>query len=219
MNNNLILVDDHAVVRAGYRRLLETEPDLTIVGECGNAEEALALLARQPCCLLVLDASLPGKSGLDLLRRVTLRWPELPVLMFSMHEYPSVAAQALRLGARGYVTKASDSQTLVQAVRHVLAGKVFLSPDIMMSLPEFLGAARNTIQRLGLGPRELDVVRLLSEGRTLADTALSMGISSKTVSNYLSQIKSKLTLNTDFELAFWAWANGVASAPPQLRDS
>ncbi|HEY1102285.1 MAG TPA: response regulator transcription factor [Burkholderiaceae bacterium] len=216
---NLILVDDHAVVRAGYRRLLESEPDLVIVGECGNAEEALEMLARQACCLLILDASLPGKSGLDLLRRVTNRWPDLPVLILSMHEYPSVAAQALRLGARGYVTKASDSQTLVQAVRHVLTGRVFLSPDIMMSLPEFLGAASNTIQRLGLGPRELDVVRLLSEGRTLADTALSMGISSKTVSNYLSQIKSKLALNTDFELAFWAWTNGVASAPPLLGDS
>lgn len=210
----LILVDDHAVVRAGYRRFLETEPDLCIVGECSNAEEAYQLLTRQRCDLLVLDASLPGRSGLDLLRRVTTRWPELPVLILSMHDSASVAAQALKLGARGYVTKSSDPQTLVTAVQHVLRGQLFLSPDLMQSLPRFLGTGSGAIQQLG--PRELDVVRLLAEGHTLDETANAMGISSKTVSNYLSQIKSKLSLNTDFELAFWAWSNGIASAPPTL---
>ncbi len=214
----LILVDDHAVVRSGYRRFLESEAELSIVGECGNADEAYLLLQRQGCDLLVLDASLPGKSGLDLLRRVNVRWPQLPVLVLSMHDSPSVAAQALRLGARGYVTKSSDPQTLVTAVQHVLRGQIFLSPDILQSLPQFLGhGAASAIQQLG--PRELDVVRLLAEGHTLDATAVTMGISSKTVSNYLSQIKTKLSLNTDFELAFWAWSNGIASAPPILSQA
>jgi DNA-binding NarL/FixJ family response regulator len=134
MTLHVMLVDDHAVVRAGYRRLLELEPDCVVSAECGDADAAYALLQQRnppPVDVIVLDLSMPGRSGFDLLRRVALRWPVVRRLVFSMHDSPAMVAQALAAGADGFVTKSSPPEVLVAALRRVAAGEQrVLSPDI-----------------------------------------------------------------------------------------
>ncbi|MCZ8014194.1 MAG: response regulator transcription factor [Limnobacter sp.] len=234
LESRIILVDDHAAVRSGYKRFIDTEHDLRVVGEACNAEEAFALLKTIPCDALVLDISMPGQSGLELIKRVRLKWPRLPLVVLSMHDSPVVASKALEQGAKGYVTKSSDPDELIIALRKAMNEQTHLSPDIQSQgliienvhsqpgLPvheaeghSVDGATTNTS---GLTPREVDVVRLLVEGKTIDQVATSLGISSKTVSNNLSQIRQKVGVQTDFELAFWAWSQGFGRKPPGFGD-
>lgn len=204
LRNTIILVDDHAAVRAGYRRFLDDEHDMLVVGEAANSEQAYELLGQTGCDVLVLDISLPGQSGLDLLKRILIKWPKQRVIVLSMHDSPVIADKALQLGAMGYVTKSSEPEELVMAIRRTAAGLQYQSKDLA-----------SEDQAAALTARETDIVRLLVQGKTLDQVAESLGISSKTVSNNLSQIRQKLGLNTDFELAAWAWSQGLAEAPPR----
>lgn len=204
LRNTIILVDDHAAVRAGYRRFLDDEHDMLVVGEAANSEQAYELLGQTGCDVLVLDISLPGQSGLDLLKRILIKWPKQRVIVLSMHDSPVIADKALQLGAMGYVTKSSEPEELVMAIRRTAAGLQYQSKDLA-----------SEEQAAALTARETDIVRLLVQGKTLDQVAESLGISSKTVSNNLSQIRQKLGLNTDFELAAWAWSQGLAEAPPR----
>lgn len=204
IRSSIVLVDDHAAVRAGYRRFIDCEHDLKVVGEASNSDQAFELLRKQDCDVLVLDISLPGQSGLDLIKRVLIKWPKLKILVLSMHDSPVIADKAIALGAKGYVTKSSDPDELVLALRSTLGGHVYVSRDI-----------EGQQQKSELSARETDVVRLLLEGKTIDQTAELLGISSKTVSNNLSQIRQKLGLQTDFELASWAWSKGLVPPPPQ----
>lgn len=205
LKSRIILVDDHAAVRAGYRRFIECEHELEVVGEAGSAEQAYDLLQQKPCDVLVLDISLPGQSGLDLIKRLLLKHPKLLILVLSMHDSPVIAEKALALGAKGYVTKSSEPDELVDALRRIIGGVSYLSKDI-----------ESQQSKAELSAREMDIVRLLVEGKTIDQTAESLGISSKTVSNNLSQIRQKLGLQTDFELTAWAWSNGLGASLPKM---
>lgn len=132
----VMLVDDHAVVREGYRRLLALETDIEVTGEFASTAEALQALQRDAVStqVLVVDISMPGRDGMDLLRRVRLWWPALKVLVFSMHDSPALVVQALRLGAMGYITKSSPPEDLVAAVRHAAEGQMVLSADVASSV-------------------------------------------------------------------------------------
>ena len=132
----VMLVDDHAVVREGYRRLLTLETDIQVTGEYANADEVLAALRADAVStqVLVMDLSMPGRDGMELLRRVRLWWPALQVLVFSMHDSPALVLQALRTGAMGYITKSSPPQDLVAAVRHAAQGQMVLSSDVADAL-------------------------------------------------------------------------------------
>ena len=200
----VMLVDDHAVVRAGYRRLLADEPDLRVVAEHADADAAYAALLALPpgeVELLVLDLSMPGRSGLDLLRRVRQRWPALPVLVFSMHDSPALVAQALQAGAAGFVTKSSEPAALVAALRRVARGETgVLSPDIA-------GAAASpaaTAPQQMLSAREFEVLRGLVEGLTVDQIAARLHLSGKTVSNYQTQIRQRLGVSTAVDLLRYA---------------
>jgi DNA-binding NarL/FixJ family response regulator len=199
-----MLVDDHAVVRAGYRRLLEDESDLEVVAEHGHAEAAYTALGAQllPAMdVLVLDLSMPGRSGLDVLRRVGVRWPSLRCLVFSMHDSPAMVAQALQAGAAGFVTKRSEPAELVQAIRRVAAGqRQVLSSDIAHALQDL----KSTPPHLALTAREFDVLQGLVRGHSLEEIAQALHISSKTVSNVQSQIRQRLGLSTAVELLHYA---------------
>ena len=195
----IVLVDDHAVVRAGYRRFLEQEPGYSVIGEAASGEEAYALLQRISPDIVLLDLSMPGLGGLSSLRRFKLRWPLLPVLVFSMHDTVAFATHALRAGANGYVTKGSDPQLMVDAVRSVLGGGVALSPDVRQRL-EHVAADIRASPTLGLSVREFDIFRMIATGKNHEDIAQLLNLSIKTVSNNHSAIRQKLGVTTDIEL-------------------
>lgn len=196
----ILLVDDHAVVREGYRRLLERRPDLRVEAEAGSAEEALQRLREVSPDVIILDLSLPNMGGIELTRRILQRHPEARILAFSMHRDPLFASQALRAGALGYVTKSSSPDVLVQAVYKIARGEKVLSPDIAPDIAlTLLQGESNPVGQLS--PREFEILRLLLDGLGVDEIGNILNISPKTVQNGHYQIKVKLGVKTDIELA------------------
>lgn len=208
MGIRILLADDHAIVRAGYRRLLEAENDFVVVAEADSADGAYEALRTNEVDVVIMDVSMPGKSGLDALRRIRARWSSLRVLVVTMHDSPSLATQAVRSGANGFVTKSSSPDFVVNSVRSVMSGRLVLSPDIAnaLALQQF-DAGGDALTRLS--PREFEVFRLLVGGRSIEAVADAMSISAKTVSNYHTIIKQKLAASSDFDLARIALQAGM----------
>jgi DNA-binding NarL/FixJ family response regulator len=207
----VLLVDDHAVVREGYRRLLERSQDIRVVGEAGNSADAYQLMCQCNPAVVVMDISLPDVSGIEAARRMLAREPGVRVLMFSMHEESIFAARALQAGARGYITKASAPEILIDAVRAVARGEIFLSRDIAQTL-----ALKNLLDDdaalKSLSAREFEIMRLLAFGQTLAVIAGKLGLSYKTVANHQSAIRQKLKAPTAVELLRIAQRGGLVPA-------
>lgn len=195
----VLLVDDHAVVREGYRRLLEKRGDIIVVGEAGNGADAYDCFCKLAPNVVVLDIALPGLSGIETMRRILARDPKTRVLMFSMYEDDIYADRALKAGASGYVTKASAPNVLVEAVHTIARGRQYLSPDIAQKL-----ALRVTTGTAGsatsLSPREFEILRLLVKGMPVKDIAETMGLNPKTVANHQSAIKQKLGAESGLQL-------------------
>lgn len=205
---SVLLVDDHAVVREGYRRLLERHGGIAVIGEAADAATAHSLF----CCLdpqiVVMDITLPGTSGIETMRRMLIHKPDARVLMFSMHEDAIFATRALQAGAFGYVTKASAPHVLVEAIHAVAAGRKYLSPEMAQKLAlRACGGAKTD----ALSAREFEVLRLLAQGQTVKEIAESMGLSPKTVANHQSTIKQKLEADTAIQLLRKASELGLES--------
>lgn len=206
------LADDHAVVRAGYRRLLELEPDMAVVAEFGDVDSAYSALTsadasvRAVADLLVLDLSMPGRSGLELLRRLNARLPALPVLVFTMHDGAAMLDQCLRAGAAGFVTKSSAPEVLVDAVRRAARGEIALSPD-MAALVARQPASGPPHERLTA--REFDILQQLIAGRAVEDIAQNLRLSTKTVANYQTSIRQTLGVGSAVELLRYAREHGL----------
>lgn len=196
----LLLVDDHAVVREGYRRLLESRPDLTVAGEAATGREALDQYRLLAPDVLVLDLGLPDIGGVELIRRLVQRHADARILVFTMHREPIYANQALRAGALGYITKSSSPDELVAAVYQVAARRKVLSPDIAPDLALALLAPSGT-PLTELSPREFEILRLRLDGRSSEEIGERLSIAVKTVQNCHYQIKMKLGVRTDIELA------------------
>jgi len=202
----ILLVDDHAVVRAGYRRFLERSEDLRVLGEAEDADEGFRLWTRHAPDVTVVDLAMRGAGGLTLLMRVAERSPAARCLVFSMYEDPLVAQRALEAGACGYVTKSSQPEVLVQAVRSAHAGQVYLSADIVQARAAIAQDARRLASLTG---REHEIFRLLAQGRSVAQIAGLMNLSAKTVANHQSQIRDKLDLATPAALVHLALRHGL----------
>jgi DNA-binding NarL/FixJ family response regulator len=206
--HTIALADDHAVVRAGYRRLLELEPELAVVAEYADAEAAYFGLAQQQdgeVELLVLDLSMPGRGGLEMLRRLRQRRPGLKVLVFTMHESVALMSQCRDAGANGYVTKSSDPVQLVAAVRAALAGESVWPAALAAGLREGSPHER-------LSPREFDVLQHLLAGRGVEQIAQILHLSPKTVANYQTLVRQKLGIGTAVELLHYAREHGLATS-------
>ncbi len=208
----LLLVDDHPVVRAGYQRLLEQDGELRVVAQAGTVEEALALHQRHQPELTITDLGLPGSGGLELLRRLRERDAGVRVLVFSMHDSEALVRRALAQGARGYVTKSSAPEDLLEAVQQVMAGRRWLSPPLP---PHWLATSAPQADSLqALTDREFELFRLLAHGHTAADCARSLHLSPKTVSNLQTLIKDKLGVATTAAMAHLALRQGVIAGEP-----
>ena len=203
------LVDDHAVVREGYRRLLERAPGIRVCAESADPEQAYRDFATARPDVVVIDIALPGSSGIELTRRLLARDGAARVLIFSMHDEGIFVSKALDAGATGYVTKASAPEVLVEAVHAVAAGRRFLSRDAMKSL-----AGRSTSGEAealkSLSTREFEILTLLVQGRSHDDIALRLHISAKTVANLQSVIRQKLGAGNSAQLIRIAARCGIA---------
>lgn len=205
----VLLVDDHAVVREGYRRLLERDARLSVVGEAASAAEALRLDALLKPDVIVLDIALPGVSGVEILRRILSRRPDACVLMFSMYQDGIYATRALQSGARGYVSKASAPDLLIEGVRAVAAGERYVSPDVEAARSK--QKSRTSRLAEALSTRELEVLGLLTQGYGMDEIGERLGLSPKTASNHQSSIKQKLGAGSALQLILIAQQYGLDS--------
>lgn len=198
----LLLVDDHAIVRAGYRHLLMRQTHLDLLEDAESAEQAYVIYQRQKPDVVVTDMALPGQSGLELTRRLLAWDPQARVLMFSMHGSADFAQVALKAGALGYVTKSSPAETLLQAIADVARGRRALSPDVAqaIALARINELHGQTHGLDALTPREFDVLRMLMAPMGVAAIAATLHLSEKTVNNLHYQIKRKLGVANDIEL-------------------
>lgn len=195
----ILFVDDHAIVREGYRSLLSKQPGLAVIAEAVDAQTAYRLYHECHPELVITDISLPGSSGLELIARLKQRYAGVKILVFSMHLNSGFALQALRAGALGYITKSSPPEELLKAIREVHAGKQILSADIAQLLAlEKLGGERMALETLT--SREFEILRLLVENKTNDAIARILNISPKTVSNCHYIVKRKLGVTNDIEL-------------------
>ena len=206
----VMLVDDHAVVRGGYRLFLSRTGNIDVVCEASRGEEACQLYQDYRPDVTVMDLNLPGIGGLAALRRIIGRDPAAKTLMFSIHDELVYVARALEAGAKGYITKSCAPEMLVEAVARVAAGDTFLEPEIAQKLA-FQSVARNDAGAAlnSLSAREFDVFRLLAEGLSTREAAEELQLSVKTVSNYASLIKDKLSVTSSVDLARLAYRFGV----------
>jgi two-component system invasion response regulator UvrY len=203
----VLLVDDHAVVREGYRRLLERDESLAVVGEAAAMADALTLDAQLQPDVIVLDIALPGVSGIEILRRLIARRPEARVLMFSMYQDGIYATHAMNAGACGYLSKASAPDLLVSAVRAVAAGSRYISPDVELAMTTRSATAQQLANALSV--RELEVLRLLAQGYGVDAIATRLGLSPKTAANHQSSIKQKLGAGSALQLILIAQQFGL----------
>lgn len=210
--HRILLVDDHAIVREGFAEVIKTHGNLTVCGEAESAAEAMTAVERLKPDLVVVDLSLQGGSGLDLIKNLKSHHPMLPMLVLSMHDEALYAERALRAGALGYVMKRQDSATLLRAIREVLEGRIFLSPIMReRMLQKVAGGGPPTTDSgaVKFTDREIEVLQLIGEGRTTRQIAQKLHLSISTVETHRAHIKEKLNVDNGPELirAAVEWVN------------
>jgi DNA-binding NarL/FixJ family response regulator len=211
MNANAIrvlLVDDHAIARNGVRLMLGTVDDIYVMGEAGNAQEALQLVTEQSFDVALVDITMPGKNGLDLLKILRSEQPRLAVLMLSTYSEEIYAVRALKLGAAGYLTKDAGTTVLVAAVRKAAAGGKHVSPALLEKLASLIGGG-GISNHEALSNRELEVFKLIAAGESLVRIGEVLHLSPNTVTTYRSRILEKMGLGSNAELTRYALENGI----------
>ena len=203
----VLLVDDHSLVRRGFRRLLEDDAALAVVGEASNGDEAIALAASLAPQVVVMDCAMPGTNGLAATRAILERAPDTAILMLSMHAEDTLVRQALAAGARGYVLKNALDLDLAAAIRRVAAGETVLDPAL--SKPEVLKGERSR----SLTPREIEVLQLICDGCSNRDIAKKLDLSANTVAVHRANIMSALGLHKTAELVVYAIHHGLVTLP------
>jgi DNA-binding NarL/FixJ family response regulator len=200
----VLVVDDHAVVREGLKRIIDDAPGMKVVAEAGDAAQALRLLHATTPDVVVLDLDLPGRDGMELLCDVKRSRPKLPVLVLSFHAEDAYGVPALQAGADGYLMKDSGTALLVQAIEKVAAGGKFLTASLAEHLARSVGAGADQARHAVLSERELEILRLIGEGLTVSDIAERLLISVKTVSTYRRRVLDKMGLDNNAQLTHYA---------------
>jgi DNA-binding NarL/FixJ family response regulator len=209
----VLLVDDHAVVREGYRRLIEKHDGIEVVAEAGDAPSAYAAFKSARPDVVIADISMPGRGGIDLVRQIRQLDPRARILMFTMHADAIYAQQTFRAGAKGYITKSSSPEVLVSAVRTVYAGKTALCDEIN----GIIAASRlmDDISPIdALTPREFEILRMILDARSTDEIAGAFNLSPKTIANHHYMIKSKLGVQSDIELVYLCMKQGLLPSIP-----
>jgi DNA-binding NarL/FixJ family response regulator len=209
VNVRVVVVDDHAVVREGLKRILSEDPRVSVVGEAADGVEGLNLVSQQRPDAVITDISMPGRGGLELLYELGRQHPGLPVLVLSIHGEDQLAVRALKTGAAGYLTKDSAPEELLQAVLRVAAGGRYLSPGVAERLAQHLDPRAGEALHERLSDREYQVLTKLAQGRSLRQIAEELVLSPKTISTYRGRLLEKLGLSSNGELIGYALRNGL----------
>ena len=208
MTIQVLICDDHLIVRQGIKQILADAGDIALAGEAANAPDAVALvrdLVRAGAIDVVLmDIAMPQRDGLDALRQLKAEFPKLPVLMLSTYPDRQYAVRSLKLGAAGYLNKSADSEQMIAAIRRVAGGRLFVTPSVAELLAGAVGAREDELLHERLSHREYQVFRLLSQGASVGEIAAQLSLSSNTVSTYRARILDKTGVRNDVELALYA---------------
>lgn len=203
----IVIADDHAVVRQGLKQIIADEPDMQLLGEAENAAELMQFVRTMDLDVVILDITMSGKSGLDVLPEILSLRPKIKILILSMHAEEQFAIRALKSGASGYITKQTAPTELVKAIRKVNSGGKYVSESIAEQLAFFVGSDTTNLQHERLSDREFQVLRRIAEGRTLREIADELFISEKTVGTYRVRILEKMNMKRNAELIRYAVQN------------
>jgi DNA-binding NarL/FixJ family response regulator len=205
----VLLADDHAMVRAGLKEILETTGDIVVVAEATNGHEALEKVRGGDCDVAVVDMSMPGRSGIELIRLIKSEKPKVRVLVLSMHSEEQYAVRAVKAGASGYLTKESAPDELVAAIRRVAAGGAFISPETAERLVLESSGPRDEAPHELLSDREYEVLRMLVSGQSLTEVATALNLSVKTISTHKTRLQQKIGVANQTELVKYALKHGI----------
>ena len=205
----VVIADDHTVVRRGLAEVISDAVDLAVVGEAASGDALLGLLRGGTPDVVVLDLSMPGPSGLDLVKQLRAEYPSLPLLVLSMHPEDQYAVRVLRAGAAGYLTKEAAERDLVQAIRRVAGGGRYLTPVLAESLLAHFDTDPGASPHASLSDREFQVLRLLASGKPVSTIGEELALSVKTVSTYRARLLQKMGMKNNAELTRYAIENGL----------
>jgi two-component system invasion response regulator UvrY len=200
----VLIVDDHAVVRQGIKQILLEMSEPVTVGEAGTGSDAMRLLRDEPWDMVLLDISLPGKNGIEVLKQIKAEWKELPVLMLSMYSEDQYALRAIRAGAAGYMTKETAPDELLTVINKVRGGGRYIRPEMAEKLVFEMGKDREELPHLALSDREFEVLRFIASGQTVSEIAEELALSVKTISTYRVRILEKMKMKHNAELTHYA---------------
>ena len=203
----VLIADDHAVVRQGLKQILGDTPEMVVAGEATNGQEVLDKVRAETWDVVVLDISMPDRSGLDILKQLRSERPKLPVLVLSMHSEDQYAMRVLKAGASGYLTKDSAPDELVKAIRKVVSGGRYVSSFLAEKLAFEIGTDSSRLPHETLSDREFQVLRLIAAGKSVTEIATELYLSVKTVSTYRARVLQKMNLGTNAELMHYAMQN------------
>jgi two-component system invasion response regulator UvrY len=205
----VLIADDHAILRRGLREILMRELEGVVCGEAENAQQVLAQVQSQNWDLAIVDITMPGRSGLDVLRDLQRVQPGLPVLVLSMHPEDQYGKRVLKAGASGYMNKESAPEELIKAIRKVLAGGRYVSPALAEKLAVEWGTNAGRPLHENLSDREFEVLRMIALGKTISQIAVELHLSATTISTYRARILEKMNMTTSAELMRYALRHGV----------
>ncbi|MCF7802599.1 MAG: response regulator transcription factor [Candidatus Marinimicrobia bacterium] len=200
----VLIIDDHELVRQGIRKMLENEVDFTIIGEAPSRNDADALLSELEVDVVLLDISFPDDNGIDILKSIKKQYPDLPVLILSMHEDKQYIVEAMQANASGYLTKGSPKDELLTAIRKASFGRTYLPPELREVLAEWVNTGESGDLHDQLSERELQVFKALAAGRKVKDIAENLHLSVKTISTYRSRIMDKMQLEKNADIIRYA---------------
>lgn len=207
----ILIVDDHPIVRDGLKQILGDTDDLVVSGEAGNADEALALVRDSDFDLVVLDITLPGRTGIDLLRDLRRERPALPVLMLSIHPEDELGIRAVKAGASGFLSKECASDDLVRAIQLIVSGNKYISRALADRLIEEIQRDTNRPPHEQLSDREYEVMSLIATGSSMKEVAAALSLSKSTVSTYRARILDKLSVKSNAEITRYAIHHGLVT--------
>ena len=209
MTIRILIADDHTIVREGLKQILEETPDMTVAAEASTGQEVLNHVWKADFDVIVLDISMPGRNGLDVLKQLKTDRPKLPVLILSMYSEEQFAVRAIRAGASGYMTKETAPDELIDAIRKVSMGRKYISPSLAEKLAFVLESGDERPPHESLSDREYEVMRLIAAGKTIGEIAEELSLSVKTISTYRTRILTKMNLKNSAALMHYALQHGL----------